>query len=319
MNPRIALLAVLVAALPAAPIRADDYGPAHDVRDVRWNAARLLARTVRASGADPKAVQISDVVVARDQALLSWDSGKQHGVMTLVRSSDRWWDALDMLAPQAPGNCWAGSMSYPLDDGLVQMRPATDLLHEHGVSPGLAAAAAAHNRDVRDADSQVAACRVSMAQNDPDESIPPRGATIRPLRARTSGYDFTIAFSRNDASSAVQLMQMYARAPTRAEFVPNPAPAPGWGGPDAACFFDISIGSTAPVTFSPGTTVDVWFPFVIDDQLRYNLTFFSGGKPSGFIFGTVFDNTLHFALPQFTLAPGKPLMAEIDGDAKRAR
>jgi hypothetical protein len=82
------------------------------------------------------------------------------------------------------------------------------------------------------------------------------------------------------------------------------------------CFFDVAVSSSKAVTFDRGTVVDVWFPFVLDDQLRYNLSFVSAGKPSGMIFGTVFDNTVHFVLPAFTLDPREPLMAEIDGDVK---
>ncbi len=74
------------------------------------------------------------------------------------------------------------------------------------------------------------------------------------------------------------------------------------------------MGGGKPVAFTPGTTIDVWFPFVLDDELRYTLSFFSDDKPSGQIAGTIFDNTLHFVLPAFVMAPGKTLMAEIDGD-----
>src|SRR6185437_4776895 len=92
--------------------------------------------------------------------------------------------------------------------------------------------------------------------------------------------------------------------------------APGWGYANAVCFFDLAIAGSNPVAFKPGTVIDVWFPFVLDDQLEYSVSFFSNDKGSGLIKGGVFDNTVHFVLPQFTLAPDKPLMAEIDGDPK---
>jgi hypothetical protein len=132
----------------------------------------------------------------------------------------------------------------------------------------------------------------------------------------TAGYDLTVHFAANDAGGPVHLTQIYARAPTAAEFLPNHPIAPGWGYSNAVCFFDLAIGGKNTIVFAPGTTIDIWFPFVLDDQLRYTLSFFSNDKPSGLIVGSIFDNTLHFALPQFVMAPDKPFMAEIDGDPK---
>lgn len=149
--------------------------------------------------------------------------------------------------------------------------------------------------------------------------ITPQGATIAPPRELTAGYDMRFAFSANDAPSPVNLTQIYARPPTPAEFLPNHPLAPGWGSADAVCYFDITLGGSKNVTFKPGTVLDVWFPFVLDDQLEYSVNFVSDDKPAGLIRATIFDNTLHVVLPEFTLAPGKPLMAEIDGDPKPSR
>lgn len=140
--------------------------------------------------------------------------------------------------------------------------------------------------------------------------------TSEPSRALTAGYDLDFDFSANDAAGPVNLKQIYARPPTPAEFLPNHPLAPGWGSADAVCYFDITVGGSKAVRFKSGTSVDVWFPFVLDDQLQYSLSFFSDDKPSGIIKGTIFDNTVHFVLPEFILAPDKPLMAEIDGDPK---
>jgi hypothetical protein len=259
--------------------------------DMRSDAVRLLAQRVRASGVDPKDVRITDTTVRGDQALLSWDSGKQHGVMGLVVSADRWWDALDMTA--STRGCWNTVSAYPLSS--VQ-----DLT--------------AFKDDPR---IEYAASCASAPLKALNVMVHPQGGILHlPLRTSTSGYDIAVSYARNDAASDTKLTQLFARPPTKAEFALAHAPAPGWGGPDAVCFFDLGISAPQPVTFDRGTTIDVWFPFVLDDQLRYNLSFFSAGKPSGMIFGTVFDNTLHFVLPQFTIDPGDALMAEIDGDPK---
>lgn len=320
-----AFLAVLAAAiiLPGSA-RADDFGARGAVARVRSDAQRLLAHRVRASGADPKLLSISDVVVSGDQALLSWNSGKARGVMGLVVSSDRWWDALDMTTPAGPDTCWSTVKAYPLaatipyppaytspGDGSA---PDPETLRDDGLNEDVIAPATLHNADVRNQDPR--GCKASVHTVNPDLAVQPNGAVIRPPRSQTSGYGITISYAHNDAAPDAKIEQIFARAPSPAEFAPNHAPAPDWGGPDAVCFFDVALAARKPVTFAKGTTIDVWFPFVLDDQLRYNLSFFSSDKPSGMIFGTVFDNTLHFVLPEFTVTPGKPLMAEIDGDVK---
>lgn len=293
MGTRIAALVLILTALFAHNARAD----------MRSDAARLLAHRVRQSGADPKNLTIAGIVVVRDRALLSWDSGRQHGVMGLMVSSDRWWDALDMTAG-APAACWETDAAYP----LVANAPYP------GDAPASEVPPDAFPDDARLHPAR--RCAPSQAAASADLSLHAQGATLHPPRRFTSGYDFTLAYARNDAAADAKLAQIFARAPTHAEFAPSRPPAPGWGGPDAVCFFDVAVSGTKPVTFAPGTAIDIWFPFVLDDQLRYNLSFMSAGKPSGMIFGTIFDNTLHFVLPAFTLQPGAPLMAEIDGDPK---
>jgi hypothetical protein len=236
---------------------------------------------------------VSNAVVRGDQALLSWSSGKTRGVMGMVNSADRWWDALDLTAND-PNSCWNAQTAYPIE-GVKDLDKFRDDARIHPPAPCAAASV-----------PPAAGVRVN-----------PSGGAIHPLlRKSTSGYDIAIAYTPNDAGADVKLTQLFARAPTHAEFAPSNPPAPGFGGADAVCFFDVGIGASKPVTFQPGTAVDIWFPFVLDDRLRYNLSFVSAGKPSGMIFGTVFDNTLHFVLPAFTIDAREPLMAEIDGDPK---
>lgn len=281
MGRRIALLAAIFVFAVTPFARAD----------IRSDAVRLLAHRVRAEGVDPKTLVVSDVVVRGNQALLSWNSGKKRGVMGLELSADRWWDALDMTTT-VPPTCWQIQNAYPLDPqaGLSQLH-GDSRLYPKPICP--------------------------RAPEAPDIPLHASGGTIHPFsRQSASGYDISIAYSKNNAAADAKLTRLYARPPTQAEFAPNYPPAPGWGGPDAVCFFDLTVNAAKPVTFERGTTIDIWFPFVLDDQLRYNLSFFSAGKPSPMIFGTVFDNTVHFVLPEFTLNPGQELMAEIDGDIK---
>src|SRR5690242_19895634 len=101
----------------AVPVigRADDFGPSRDIGTVRADGRTLLAHRARSANVDPKSIVISDVVVLGDQAVFSWDFGKQHGLMGLVRQSNRWWDALDVLRWQTNTNCWSVTVHRPLD------------------------------------------------------------------------------------------------------------------------------------------------------------------------------------------------------------
>lgn len=221
MSRALAFACVLLA-MPA-PVLAFDSGPPAQIRQVRADGIRLLARGVRASGVDPKNISVQDVEVTGNRAHFDWTAGPLHGAVQLTRLDDRWWDV-------------------------------------------------------------------------------------------STGYHVRVGFSAND-SGAPPVTHLYVRAPTAAEFAPAYPTAPGWGGADAVCYFDIAITGSKPIRFSRGSTLEVWFPFVLDDGLRYNVNYVTGDHASPMIVGTIFDNTLHFVLPAFTLYPAQPMMAEIDGDA----
>lgn len=282
------LLSLLL--LPAMAI-AGDFGPRRDVSQVRSDARRLLAHRVRLSGMDPAAVTISDVVVAGDQALLSWDSGKTQGIMGLVRYVNRWWDALDTST-----GVGCVTETYPLNEGNTLTKALLD-------------DAVANNPRVRSLGKMVP-CR-DGGLNDPP--LRTAGATLHAQPMETSGYDLWFGYARNDAAPGVRFTQIYGRAPTAGEMLPNPPPPRGWGGSTDIFLFDLAVGGSKPIAFQSGSTVDVWFPFVLDDSLRYRISYFAMGKVSPTIQGTVYDNVLHFQLPAFTMAPGDTLMADLEG------
>lgn len=320
----ILLLALSYAVLPLAA-RADVASDAH----------RLLASRVRQSSVDPKSITIRDVVVQGNQALLSWDSGKEHGVMGLIRLDDRWWDALDMTREGA-GSCWFTTTAYPLPVITQQYpadyrpppyepAPSSAALTDDGLSAQLVQIAAERNADVRNADAQerklsaggklfLAGCDVDWYSLHPDARVRANGGVIHPpVRSFTSGFDFTLRYGSNNAPANSRFTLIYVRPPTQAEFLPNPPPPKDWGGSTDVGFFDFDVSGTQPVTFNAGTAVDIWFPFVLDDTLRYDVSLFTGGKAYGPYHGTLFDNVLHFELPAFTVAPGKGFQAEISG------
>ncbi len=132
-----------------------------------------------------------------------------------------------------------------------------------------------------------------------------------PPRLSTAGYQITIHFSQNNAAKTATITQIYGRAPTQTEMLPNPAPPRGFGGPTDVFYFD--LGTSKPVAFASGTKVDIWFPFVLDDTLSYRLSYVMDNTFSQSIHGTIFDNVLHFELPAFTIVPPNTMQAEVEG------
>lgn len=271
---------------------ADDFGPRGDVGKVRSDARRLLAQRVRATGVDPKSTAISDVVVVKDQALLSWDSGRQHGVMGLVRYLDRWWDAFDAVRM---GDTWHPAATFPLPDGKL----STELL----------AAASPHNPDV----AGFYADEDKPENNQSGVPVSAAGGTAQISRADTAGYDLLVAYSANNAPAGTRFARIYGRAPTAGEILPVPPPLPGFGGASDVFYFDLELSGAKPVMFEQGTKVDIWIPFVLDDSLSYRVSFVMDGQFSKSIHGTVFDNVLHFELPAFSISPPNVLQAEVEG------
>lgn len=319
--------AIFSMALLAAPLRgaASDFGPPRDVGTVRTDARVLLAHRARLAKVDPKAIAISGVVVDADQAVLSWDIGPEHGLMGLIRQDNRWWDALDATSWDQSKVCWTTIAHYPLNANANPQRyqyamPTTEDLLAWGFSKSLTRAAI-HNSDIALVRPTPEPTYPRPIKSDCDSEwyeLPDRvpvnakGGSLSSLKAQIDPYEMTVFLAPNDAVSGTMVSNLYARPPTHAEFLPYPTPYRIVS--DAVMFFDLTIDAPKPVSFQKGTTFDVWFPFVLDDKLKYSLSFGGGREPIGPVPGSVFDNVVHFDLPGFTALPGKELMGEIDGD-----
>ncbi len=113
--------------------------------------------------------------------------------------------------------------------------------------------------------------------------------------------DATSDAALDDAFTNVEL-----RAPTEAEsWLAYP-------GGNSEFFFSATVKSASAVHVQSGTTIAVWFPFVLEPEQRYSLTIAHTDEPIGPIFGTLKDNTLQFVLPAFSMKPGAHLMGEIE-------
>jgi hypothetical protein len=130
----------------------------------------------------------------------------------------------------------------------------------------------------------------------------------RPLWTTDGGYRVGLHFAQSDSSNDAAITDFRTRIPTQAESWITP-------GGNSYFFFSGTVKSEQPVHVHAGTTLDVWFPFVLDDALRYSITLAAPHLMSiGPIDGTLKDNTLHFTLPAFTAPPGADLMGEIESD-----
>jgi len=328
---RILFVVFLLIASGAQNARADDFGPHGDVRELRFAAQRLLAHRARTDNVEPRAITVSNVVVMGDAALLSWAYGPpsrygSQGIMALVRRQARWWDALDGLSWNHY-KCWDTTVSYPLQPPTAASGLSPAALLSYGLPAALV------NRALQVPELRRAMILPTPAPQAPDRSgkhlvrpdceetiyvdspgptIRPGGGTLWQIASATSGYDITIAYSRNDAPVGTSAEPLYARPPTLAEIIPYPT-TPHFIS-TAVLYFDLTLEGSAPVTFQPETTVDIWFPFVLDDTLSYDLTIGFADRPIGPFYSKPFDNVLHYTLPGFTATPGRTLMAEIDGN-----
>lgn len=151
-------------------------------------------------------------------------------------------------------------------------------------------------------------------------NAPPQSHALAPLlfsqrdtvepSAQTDGFGMVLSWATNDAPSDAQLTRVIVRAPTEAEsWLAYP-------GGNSYCFFSANVQSAHAISVNAGSTLDVWFPFVLEPQLRYSLTIAHVNPAIGPIDATLADNVLHFALPRFTVQQDVQLMGEIEGDIR---
>lgn len=293
-----------------AGARADDFGPPKDVSAVKYDAARLLAYRVKQLGADPQRLVISDVVVTGPWAILSWSVAGEHGIAGFHRQRDQWWDVLE---GERAYSVWIFNTAPPVVANYFTPYSAVsaDLLLDFNLPTPLVAEAKIHNADVHASSAKATVGSADPGPNcDWDFCLPlsNHGGNVQTVsRAASAGYRLNIAFSANTSTPQTKIKRVFVRMPTDGESTQT---LHG----DAFVFFTVELAGPKPITFKPGTTVDVWFPHVLDAYRHYGLTAAMANAAFGPVRGTLADNTLHFVLPAFTVAPGDPVMFEIDGD-----
>jgi hypothetical protein len=220
---------------------------------------------------------LGDAVIEGNEAIVMWRSAGKPGLATFRRRNDRWWIAgvFDLFGP------------------ALKQQPQ-EWVKTLSVSPAMVARAEQH---VSGFDSEMPIAR-------PFE---------RPACARcgsniwnsSDGFETTLTF---DSATATwdPTFAILGRAPTVAEMPPTPHM-------NAFYFFSIIAKGAQPVTLKY-STLDVWFPYVLDAKQKYSLLLGFVNPNVEDVSGTLSDNTLHFTLPAFATVPGKDALGEIDGD-----
>ena len=283
-----ALLGVL---LQPTLARADDSGPARDVQAIRHDLPLLLTRDLRAHNISASAVKIDGVAVSGDLAMVQWHAAERSGIVGMELRFGRWW--LDQRAPVGAPIDYAGYGCAGLQAPFQALVPFA----QHHLS-AIDAMIVRQMHAPRGGASGIPDSPTVIYTRFPSPTI-----TAAP-------YEAAITFAKDDVfpDTDASFTDLRGRAPTEAESWLTP-------GGNSYFFFSGTMQSEQLVHVQAGTTVDVWFPFVLDTSLKYSLTIAGHGfKAIGPVEGTLFENSLRFALPAFTLTPGVELMGEIESD-----
>lgn len=290
----IAWLVVLGLALTPHVTYAEDGGPGREVRAIRRDLPIILSHFVRQLDNNPKSLVVDDVAVSGDYALAQWHVHGNAGVDGLVNIYGRWWERMRFFpipfasweTCSAPLTCGLGSgldpaslasVGFPSDFGGFAARyiPATQTKQ--------------HQYEVDWYDASLFGLDPGLENAfDPD------------------GFELRTKFAPSDAPRAARF-HATGRRPMHGE---------SWDVPqgNGYFFFSLTLDSAIALHVGTGTSVDVSFPFVLDPSKTYSLTLGHADPIVGPLNGTLYDNTLHFVLPAFAVAPGAELMGEIDGD-----
>jgi hypothetical protein len=294
---RAALCALLLAlAVWPLAVRADDFGPRHDVRAIRHDLPILLS-TGAATLTSISEIRITGVVIDGNGALAQYDLGvAAEYVAYLERIYDRWW-LLESFSPFQLTTDNVGERLFKLAaSNLPAVREATEPTPTPFCGKGYACGGL-----------------ISGVTQVTPGSPSPRSLTFRDNGVRQridwDTYRAWITPAASDADADATIADIKARKPTQAESWANPP------GGNSYFFFSGTVQAKHPVHVQAGTTIEVWFPFVLDPSLRYSLTIAAPNAMSlGPVAGTLKDNTLHFVLPAFTAPPGADLMGEIESN-----
>jgi hypothetical protein len=309
-----ALATCVAIVVQTAPAMASDIGPSTSVAAIRHDLPLLLATPLKNLRGTPSV----DWVVANDQeAVAMWHAGRNRGLIILRFDSGHWlWRGSSVSTTYMPDS-WTPVRSpgdnfdtAPCGEHLPGPPSAQKLL-----ALGLTTAALADQLQTR-------LKPVSMPKTLTYISCDFASNVLW----NTSG-PYGITFLHKEEYDATWLT-LIGRAPVDSESKVTL-------GSDLYCAFDLttlpddsprniehlvhsvyqSLFPTPPPTFTfrRGSTIDVWFPYVLPESDQYVLSVSNVVPQLHDIPATLRDNVLHFVLPGFMLRRGAVAHGEIDG------
>ena len=285
-NARSLMVWLVVLSLQLAPrVTYADVGPGQEVRAIRHDLPIILEKSPYADG---KPVLVNAVVVFGDRAVGEVSAGGHVAFYLLKRTYDRWWleNPVDHGGSKAP--CSTG------EDAPQQLAELATRAIPEFATPTPAPT-----------EPPVSDYRVGTHYDCEPETRALLWGAPHFINGNSS-YWFRFSWAISHGAGA-PTFNLFGRAPTVGEswITPNN---------DGYAFFSATFASPHEVRADAGTMLDVWFPFVLDPSKTYSLTIAHVTPVIGPLNGTLKDNTLHFILPAFAVAPGAELMGEIDGD-----
>ncbi|HEY8296986.1 MAG TPA: hypothetical protein VIG32_03075 [Candidatus Baltobacteraceae bacterium] len=310
-----ALLAIVLVLFCFGTARADDVGAQRDVTAIRSAVPVLLHRLYYERNYDPSQIVVSDIVVVGDAALANWHIGSHDGIVAMDRIAGTWWDLLEgysdrtSATPEHPSWWFEGAPPWrALSYNGSYFGPTSARLLSLGLPMHLVATAAAHNPLIASADDAEHRYESTARRTHSGGIVEPNvdreviylpanvtqnGSSHGGNRSETGGYEIVLVLAPNDAPAG-----------TRVAIDGSRPRAP------AASLYNLTFSFTGSgtVTFGAGSRVNVWFPYILDTRKRYTLSLAGHGS----LDADLHDNTLTFALPDFSARPNETFKGSID-------
>lgn len=279
------MLRILMAFNWALPAMAADYGSPEAISALRRDVPLLLAAGLKSQRLQP---HIDSIFADRSEAVIVWHAARNRGVIVMRYVRQRWWWRAGSTTTDDRGYQYWSRLGSPGDNlngcnAIVRHSPSTKDLQEAGfITPTFAALLSKRLPTWR-----TRAAHLPLVICD-------RMAQV----AWGDGYDATFRATSSNAwgpfrGSRPKIDRM----------------------PPEYYRFTISANSVASVAVESNSTLDVWFPFVLDTKDTYALHLIGVEPAIDGVAGKLEDNTLHFVLPAFTVPEGSSAEGAIVGIA----
>jgi hypothetical protein len=295
----VAALAVFVVTAPQV-VSATDYGPQNAIAELQYDVPRLLAQSLgsvrplflRSTSPNYGTLVLDMVYTDGAQAAVSWHAGHARGLIILRFSRGMWWWAGGAATVNNELTYWT-SLSSPGQDvtecsaDRLHSPTADEILSSNLISEPFARGLAHY-------------LKVWHAAVAPGRLI--TSCDYYPFGNASDGYVAYLVTGPLEWKSLREWASMRGSVPPASQM------------PPVYYAVTLSTRSSSPVKINAGSTLRVWFPFVLDTEKRYRLLL-QGANPSfEAVVGSLKNNTLTFTFPAFLIPAGSTLHGEITGE-----